>query len=133
VGKYPWKLELLNKLHINTALKDDPIERGVDVVVEATGSYEGLIRALELVRPEGAIVLKTTAAHPTALDLSGLVVNEVKILGSRCGPFRPALEALTMGNVEVRPMVTETYELRDAAVALQRAASSDVMKVLLHI
>jgi threonine dehydrogenase-like Zn-dependent dehydrogenase len=133
VGKHPWKLELLNKLHINTALKDDPIERGVDVVVEATGSHEGLVRALELVRPEGVIVLKTTMGHPSAVDLSGVVVNEVRIIGSRCGPFRPALEALAMGNAEVRPMITETYELRDAVTALQRADADDVMKVLLHV
>ena len=133
VGKHPWKLGLLNNLHINTVLKDDPIERGADIVVEATGSYEGLIRALELVRPEGVIVLKTTIAHPMALDLSAAVINEAKIIGSRCGPFRPALEALTMGNVEVRPMVSETYELRDAAVALQRTSVPEVMKVLLHI
>ena len=133
VGKHPWKLDLLNNLHINTARQDDPIERGADIVVEATGSYEGLMRALELVRPEGTIVLKTTAAHPTALELSAPVINEVKIIGSRCGPFRPALEALAMGNVEVRPMISETYELRDAALGLQRAASPDVMKVLLHI
>ncbi len=133
VGKHRWKLALLNNLHINTAEKDDPIERGADIVVEATGSYEGFMRAIELVRPEGTIVLKTTSARPTALELNTPVVNEVKVVGSRCGPFRPALEALTMGNVEVRPMITETYELRDAAVALQRAASPDVMKVLLHI
>lgn len=132
VGKHPWKLDLLNNLHINTARQDDPIERGADIVVEATGSYEGLMRALELVRPEGTIILKTTSAHPTALELSAPVINEIKIIGSRCGPFRPALEALAMGNVEVRPMISETYELRDAPLALQRAASPDVMKVLLH-
>jgi len=133
VGKHPWKLDLLNNLHINTARRDDPIERGADIVVEATGSYEGLMRALELARPEGTIILKTTSAHPTALELSAPVINEIKIIGSRCGPFRPALEALAMGNVEVRPMISETYELRDATVALQRAASPEVMKVLLHI
>jgi threonine dehydrogenase-like Zn-dependent dehydrogenase len=133
VGKHDWKLNLLNNLHINTARKEDPIESGVDLVAEATGSYEGLMRALELVRPEGTIVLKTTMAQATALDLSGPVINEVKIIGSRCGPFRPALEALAMGNVEVRPLITETYELRDAPLALQRAAASEVMKVLLHV
>jgi len=133
VGKHPWKLDLLNNLHINTVRQDDPVERGADIVVEATGSYEGLMRALELARPEGTIILKTTSAHPIALELSAPVINEIKIIGSRCGPFRPALEALAMGNVEVRPMISETYELRDATLALQRAASPEVMKVLLHI
>ena len=133
VGKHPWKLELLKDLHIPVVTRDEPVERGADVVVEATGSYGGLARALELVRPEGTVVLKTTAAHPTALDFSAPVVNEVKIVGSRCGPFRPALEALAMGNVEVRPMITESYLLNDAVYAMHRAAADNVMKVLLHI
>jgi threonine dehydrogenase-like Zn-dependent dehydrogenase len=133
VGKHQWKLDLLAKLGIGIAHADDPLERGADIVVEATGSYEGFTRALELVRPEGTIVLKTTVAHPTALDLSSPVVNEVRIVGSRCGPFRPALEALSMGNVEVRPMITESYELGDAVYAMTRAEDPGVMKVLLHM
>jgi len=133
VGKHPWKLDLLRKLNIATALAADPIEGGADIVVEATGSYGGLTRALELVRPEGVVILKTTAAHPTALELSMPVVNEVRIIGSRCGPFRPALEALALGNVEVRPMISETYTLAEGPHALERAASKDVMKVVLHV
>ena len=65
--------------------------------------------------------------------MSQPVINEVKIVGSRCGPFRPALEALSMGTLDVRPMVTETYPLSDASHALRRAAAPDVLKVLLHI
>jgi threonine dehydrogenase-like Zn-dependent dehydrogenase len=133
VGRHPWKMELLARLGIRTAHADDPVERGADIVVEATGSYAGFSRALELVRPEGTIVLKTTVAHPTALDLSAPVINEVRVIGSRCGPFRPALEALSLGNVEVRPMITEAFDLRDAGLALQRAAQPGVMKVLLHM
>ncbi|MCX5758860.1 MAG: alcohol dehydrogenase, partial [Candidatus Hydrogenedentes bacterium] len=124
---------MLNALHIPTVLKDDPIERNVDIVVEATGSQEGIMRALELVRPEGMIVLKTTIADVSSLNLSLPVINEVKIVGSRCGPFRPALEALASNTVDVRPMITETYELRDGELAMQRAAAPEVMKVLLHI
>lgn len=133
VGKHPWKLDLLKRLGIATALATDPLERGADIVVEATGSYEGFTRAMELVRPEGTIVLKTTVAHPTALELSGPVIDEVRIVGSRCGPFRPALEALAMGNVEVRPMVTEAFELGDAVHAMRRAGEADAMKILLHM
>jgi len=133
VGKYAWKLKLLSDLGIKTALADEPVMRGADVVVDATGSHQGLERALELVRPEGTIVLKTTVAHPTALDLSTPVINEVKIVGSRCGPFRPALEALSLGNVGVRPMVTDTFSLNDADRALTRAAAHDAMKVLIHM
>lgn len=133
IGKHEWKLNILNALHIPTALKDDPIERNVDIVVEATGSQEGIARALELVRPEGTIVLKTTSAEAGTLNLSLPVINEIKIIGSRCGPFRPALEALASNAVDVRPMITETYELRDAELAMQRAVAPEVMKVLLHI
>ena len=109
VGKHDWKLALLKDLGIKTATNNDPLERGADIVVEATGSYTGFNRALELVRPEGTLILKTTIAHPTALDMSAPVINEIKILGSRCGPFRPALEALSMGTVEVRPMISESF------------------------
>lgn len=133
VGKHPWKLELLAQQHVPIAYMEDPVEPGADVVVEATGSAAGLERALELVRPEGTVVLKTTVAGDSALPLSLPVINEVKIVGSRCGPFRPALEALTLGNVNVRPMVSEIYELEDAVRALQRAAAPDVLKVLIHV
>ncbi len=132
-GKHDSKLGLLRDLGIATVHIDDPIERGADIVVEATGSHLGFPRALELVRPEGTVVLKTTTTHPTALELSPPVVNEVRLVGSRCGPFRPALEALSMGNVEVRPMISETYELRDGVRAMRRAQDTDVMKVLLHM
>ncbi|MEX2015006.1 MAG: alcohol dehydrogenase catalytic domain-containing protein, partial [Candidatus Hydrogenedentales bacterium] len=77
VGKHPWKLELLREKRITTAMVSDPLERGADVVVEATGSHQGFERALELVRPEGTIVLKTTITHPIAFDLSRPVIDEV--------------------------------------------------------
>jgi len=133
IGKNKWKLELLKHLEIPTAHVDEPRELGsADIVVDATGSYEGFARALELVRPEGTIVLKTTVAHPTAFDMSMPVINEVRVLGSRCGPFRPALDALVMGTVEVAPMITDTIEMGDAVRALDRAAHRDSFKILLE-
>lgn len=132
VGRHPWKLALLARLGIHTALADDPLEPGADIVVEATGSAAGFARALALVRPEGTLVLKTTVAGDTPVPFAVPVINEVRILGSRCGPFRPALEALALGNVEVRPMITEAYPLRDGLEALARAQAPDVMKVLIH-
>ncbi|MCH8204863.1 MAG: alcohol dehydrogenase catalytic domain-containing protein [Candidatus Hydrogenedentes bacterium] len=133
IGKNEWKLEVLKNLRIPTAHVDEPRERGMaDIVVDATGSYEGFPRALELVRPEGTIVLKTTVAHPTALDMSRPVINEVRVLGSRCGPFRPALEALATGTVEVGPMITDTIEFGDAVRALDRASHRDSFKILLE-
>ncbi|OQB30234.1 MAG: hypothetical protein BWY09_02997 [Candidatus Hydrogenedentes bacterium ADurb.Bin179] len=67
------------------------------------------------------------------MDAVGAVVNEVRILGSRCGPFRPALEALAMGTIETRPMVSECYPLTDALRAMTRAEAPDVMKIILHM
>jgi threonine dehydrogenase-like Zn-dependent dehydrogenase len=133
VGTHRWKLDLLNKAGIPTALADDALEGGADVVVEATGRAEGLAHALKLVRPEGTVVLKSTVAGNSTLDLSLPVINEVRIIGSRCGPFRPALEALASGAVEVRPLVSETFELSEGVYALQRAAARGIMKVLIHV
>ena len=133
VGKHPWKLEMLRERQIDTALLHEPVEHGADIVIEATGSYEGLSRAIELVRPEGTIVLKTTIAHPIAIDLSVPVINEVRVIGSRCGPFRPALDALASGTVEVDHLITEAHNLDEGVRALERAADQDSMKVLLSI
>ncbi len=132
IGKHAWKLDMLRKLQIPVAAATDPVEPGADIVVEVTGSPEGLARAMELVRPEGTIVLKTTAANPTQMNFSVPVINEISIIGSRCGPFRPALEALMLGTIEVRALVTERYPLAEALHALERAAAPDVMKVLVH-
>jgi threonine dehydrogenase-like Zn-dependent dehydrogenase len=132
-GKHPWKLKLLARLGITTALESEPIERGADIVVDATGSYEGFSRAIELVRPEGTVVLKTTVGHPTALELSLPVINEVRIIGSRCGPFRPAIDALSLGTIDVRPMISEVFSLDDGVRAMERALAKDVMKVIVHM
>lgn len=133
VGKHESKLALLNKVGIATVLMDEPLERGADVVVDATGSHQALERALELVRPEGTVVLKTTTAQPAQLELSGMVVNEVNIIGSRCGPFRPALEALSLGTVEVQSLISGVFELRDGVEAFRRAGESDSLKILMHM
>ncbi len=133
VGRHAWKLELLSKAGIATALDTDPLDAGADVVVEATGRAEGLARALELVRPEGTVVLKTTVAGMTPVRFAGPVIDEIRIVGSRCGPFRPALEALGLGTVEVRPMISECYDLVDGVQAMARAEDPGVMKVLLHM
>ena len=133
VGKHSWKLALLSALGIATALADAEIEGDADIVVEATGSPSGLPMALSLARPEGTILLKSTCVNPLQVDSSLAVVNEVRILGSRCGPFRPALEALALGTVEVRPLISESYPLSDGVYAMTRAEDPGVMKVILHM
>ncbi|MCK5861100.1 MAG: alcohol dehydrogenase catalytic domain-containing protein [Candidatus Hydrogenedentes bacterium] len=133
LGKHQWKLDMLSSLGIDTAIQNSELAGNADIVVDATGSSNGLHQALSLVRPEGTVLLKTTCVNPLNIDSKSTVINEVRILGSRCGPFRPALEALALGTVETRPLVTESYPLVDAIHAMSRAEAPGVMKVLLHI
>jgi threonine dehydrogenase-like Zn-dependent dehydrogenase len=133
IGKHPEKLARLDALGIETRLLDDrPRERTADVVVECTGSASGLPTALELVRPRGTVVLKTTIAGTQTLSLAPVVVDEVTIVGSRCGPFDRALDALANGLVDVRPLISDRFELSDGLRALERAAEPGVLKVLLR-
>ena len=134
IGRKDWKLEILRHQNIVAVDTTELIQRNsTDFVIDATGSYEGFARAIELVRPEGTIILKTTITHPTALEMSVPVINEVRIVGSRCGPFRPALESLATAAVTVGPLVSEAYDLDDAVHALQRASAPEVLKVLIHL
>jgi threonine dehydrogenase-like Zn-dependent dehydrogenase len=132
IGKHRQKLDRLNALGIDTARLDDrAAHAGADVVVECTGSETGMPTAIELVRPRGTIVLKTTIAGTQALSLAPVVVDEITIVGSRCGPFDVAIDALVNGLVEVAPLVSDTFDLADGLRALERAAEPGVMKVVL--
>ena len=132
VGRHPQKLAVLNARGIETKLLDECSTSGrADIVVDCTGSESGLPTALELVRPRGTIVLKTTIAGKHLLSLAPAVVNEVTIVGSRCGPFDRALDALGSGVIDVRPLITDRFRLVDGLSALQRAAEPGVLKVLL--
>jgi alcohol dehydrogenase len=99
-----------------------------DVVVDATGASDGLLRSLECVRPRGTIVLKTTVHEAGAMATWPIVVDEITIVGSRCGPFRPALDLLARGEVRVRTLVTRVSTLDDHEAAFRDAAGG--LKVL---
>ena len=134
VGKHPQKLTLLRALGIDTALLTDPIdERAADIVVDCTGSETGLPTALKLVRPRGTMVLKTTVAGTQTLAWAPFVIDDVTLIGSRCGPFDRALAALERGEVNVRPLISERYDLGKGIEALQRAQAKSVLKVLLNV
>jgi threonine dehydrogenase-like Zn-dependent dehydrogenase len=134
IGKHVEKLEVLDALGIETRLvSDGPPSRRADIVVECTGSESGLPTALELVRPRGTIVLKTTIAGTQTLALAPVVVDEVTIVGSRCGPFDRALAALAGGLIDVQSLVTERFELSDGVRALERASERGVLKVVLGV
>ncbi len=134
VGKHPSKLALLESLGIRTALLSElPAERLADIVVDCTGSESGLPTALTIVRPRGVIVLKTTVAGTQTLPLAPIVVDEVTVVGSRCGPFDQALSALEAGHVSVLPLISSRFDLSRGVEALDEASTRPVLKVLLDV
>jgi threonine dehydrogenase-like Zn-dependent dehydrogenase len=133
VGKHPHKLALLHHLGIATCLLSDWRPRLADIVVEATGSTAGLALAIESVRPRGTLVLKSTVASPHRLSLAPLVINEITVVGSRCGRFPPALQALAQGHVTVAPLIDRLYPLAEGAQALEHAARPGARKILLRM
>ncbi|HEX7733864.1 MAG TPA: alcohol dehydrogenase catalytic domain-containing protein [Ktedonobacteraceae bacterium] len=139
VGKHPEKLLLVEHLGINACLLDDIDELTaagryrVDVVVECTGSEQGLEMALRLVRPRGVLVLKSTVAQKSLIHLAPIVIDEIQVQGSRCGPFPPALRALAQHQVNIRPLISGRYSLDNALVAFDYATQPGVLKVLVHI
>jgi threonine dehydrogenase-like Zn-dependent dehydrogenase len=134
VGKHAHKLALLESRGIPTTRLDDlQSDRTADIVVDCTGSETGLPTALGLVRPRGTIVLKTTVAGTQTLAWAPIVIDEVTIVGSRCGPFDRALAALEAGTVDVRPLISRRFDLGDGLAALETATAKDVLKVLLQV
>ncbi len=129
-GRHEEKLAAAAKAGVRTVMEKDLDETGFDIVIEATGSASGAREALARVRPLGTVVLKSTVAGDTAAPLSGAVVNEVTIIGSRCGPFAPALRALEAGEVDPAPLISARYPLEGAEAAMARAAEPDALKVL---
>jgi len=99
--------------------------------VEASGSPGGLELALNRVRPQGAVVLKSTYVDRFPLDPAAIVVPEVRLVGSRCGPFSPALRLLRQGWVDPRPLITRTFPLSQGPAALEWAQRPGILKVLL--
>ncbi len=131
MGRSDRSLELPRELGLETALAGDAEADSWDLVVEATGNAAGFAAALAMVRPRGTLVLKSTFAGTPSMDLTKLVVGEVTVVGSRCGPFAPALDLLETGSVRVGPLIEAEYDLADALVALEHAARPGVRKVLL--
>ncbi|MGD8398150.1 MAG: alcohol dehydrogenase, partial [Anaerolineae bacterium] len=103
-----------------------------DVVVECTGSVGGFQVARQLVRPRGTLVLKSTYRGMAEVDLSALVVDEVQVIGSRCGPLQAALRLLARGLVDVAPLVEAVYSLDDALAAFEHAGRRGVLKILIR-
>ena len=133
IGKSPGKLAILSGLGITTlAAAEARPEKNADVVVECTGAADGLAMAMACVRPRGTIVLKSTVADTAGLNLAPLVVDEITVVGSRCGPMDEAVAMLAARQVRVEPLITAEYPLDRAAEAMEAAAEPASIKVLVR-
>jgi len=130
LGRSPRPLALLTARGIPTAGIGELEPRQADLVVECTGHPDGLELARRAVRPRGTIVLKSTYHGKAEVDLARFVVDEITLVGSRCGPFAPALELLAAGRVDPLPLVEARYPLADAVAAFEHAARPGTLKVL---
>jgi threonine dehydrogenase-like Zn-dependent dehydrogenase len=134
VGKHPEKLALAGP-GIDTATVEAALNLGrtFDVVADCTGSRSGLTTALGLVRPCGTIVLKTTISAEYTINLAPIVIDEITLIGSRCGPFPPAIDALAGRAVDVRPLIGAEFALSEAETAFQAAATPGARKVVMLV
>jgi threonine dehydrogenase-like Zn-dependent dehydrogenase len=132
IGKHPEKLALCEKWSIRSRpLSEIQPRHDQDVVVDCTGSAAGFELAMQMVRPRGTIVLKSTVAAGKALNLAPIVIDEINVIGSRCGPFREALRALTEKSVDVTSLIHRRMKLDQGVEAMSLAARPGVLKVLL--
>jgi threonine dehydrogenase-like Zn-dependent dehydrogenase len=130
-GRHPWKLAIARTVGLAVSDSEHQPSRRFDVVVDATGRPQGLARALELVKPRGTVVVKSTFHGEASLPLWPVVVDEVSLVGSRCGPFTRAIELLRSGAVQVAPLVSSVHTLDDYEAAFGAAGRS--MKVLFDL
>lgn len=132
VGKHQNKLDIAKAQGVKTYLLNDfAIEKKYDVVVEATGSISGFETALALTRPRGVLVLKSTVAASKEFNLAPIVIDEITVLGSRCGQFGPALRLLKNNRIDFSPLISAVYNADDAIEAFEKNKQKDVLKVLL--
>jgi threonine dehydrogenase-like Zn-dependent dehydrogenase len=134
IGKHPEKLRIAERRGIETATAKNATrrKREFDVVVEATGSASAFNTAVGLLRPRGVLVLKSTFHGTTEINAATVVVDEISIIGSRCGRLAPALDLLKKGAIDVDSLISEEYPLRDGLLAMERAAKKGILKVFLR-
>jgi len=134
IGKHKEKLAIAARRGIETDTIDGAQSRQghFDVVVEASGSPGGFSAAVKLLHPRGVLVLKSTFHGTTEIEAAPLVVNEISVVGSRCGRFAPALGLLEQNAIDVDSLISEEFALSDGVSAMRRAAERGVMKVLLR-
>lgn len=132
VGKHQNKLDIAKAQGVETMLLQELcVSNNFDVVVEATGSVSGFETSLSLVKPRGVLVLKSTIATGKELNLAPIVINEITVLGSRCGQFAPALRLLKNNRIDFMPFVSNTYSVDNAIEAFEANRAKDTIKILL--
>jgi threonine dehydrogenase-like Zn-dependent dehydrogenase len=133
LGKHLDKLGILAARGIRTALITDTPPFRADLVVECTGSSTGFDLASQFLRPRGTLVLKSTYAGSLPVNMSRIAVDEITIIGSRCGPFAPALDLLARKRVDVKSLIQARYPLREGVRALERAQQPGMLKVIIDV
>jgi alcohol dehydrogenase len=132
-GRHREKMSLVEWSGVTTEVLPAKLpERAFRVVVDATGSPEGLRAAITMCEPRGTVVMKSTVHGLVPIDTAPAIVNEITLVGSRCGRFEPALRMLAAGKVRVGDLISEEFPLDRAAEAFRRAATKGVLKVLLR-
>ena len=132
VGRHDKKLALVRNVGMRGIDLSDWQSQAVELVVEATGSPAGLQLAMNAVRPRGTVVLKSTLAENHTLSLAPVVINEVTVIGSRCGPFPPALQSLAQNRIPMAGLIETVYPLSAGVQALNHAAQRGTRKILLR-
>ena len=134
IGKHENKLEISRKAGVKTKLlKDleDSDNKSFDIVIEATGSTGGFETSLALTKPRGVLVLKSTIAAKEGLNLAPVVIDEITVLGSRCGQFEPALRLMGAKKLDIKPLISEVYPIDKALEAFEKNKQKDILKILL--
>jgi threonine dehydrogenase-like Zn-dependent dehydrogenase len=134
VGRHEAKLRTFAALNVTTCHLDDaPTDRAADVVVDCSGSSTGLATALSFVRPRGTVVMKTTVAAEHEIALAPIVIDEITLVGSRCGPFDKAIAAITNNEFQLDGFISGRYPLERYREAFKHATLRDALKIILEI
>jgi len=131
IGKHPKKLALAQSWGISTLKLGEMEDRKYDFVVEASGSPSGFATAMQLVRPRGTLVLKSTYHGSLELNAAPIVIDEITVVGSRCGPFEPAIRTLENNLVKVDALIDQTYPFNQALQAFEHAKQRGSLKIIL--
>lgn len=134
IGKHQPKLDALRRLGIETRLRSEAVpDHRADVAVDCTGSATGIEEALQWLRPRGTLVLKSTVAGRPELSLAPIVIDELQVIGSRCGPFPAAIDALAERKIEVDYLIEHRSPLTDAVAAFDLLQQRNVLKIVLQV